>query len=68
MGGFTFGQVDQGDRVGSLLEGTGERIVLPPAWMNAAVGRTLLPEDDVSPGAHFVVMLGFGHWPAGIRR
>ena len=28
--------------------------------IDAAIGRTLLPEDDVAPGAHAVVMLGYG--------
>lgn len=28
----------------------------------AALGRTILPEDDVAPGAHPVVMLGHNHW------
>jgi predicted permease len=30
--------------------------------IEAAVGRTLLPEDDLSPGAHPVVMLGHAYW------
>jgi predicted permease len=30
--------------------------------IQAAVGRTLLPEDDVAPGAHPVVMLGHAFW------
>ena len=30
--------------------------------IDAAIGRTLLPEDDVAPGAHAVVMLGYGYW------
>ena len=30
--------------------------------IDAAVGRTLLPEDDVAPGGHPVVMLGYGYW------
>ena len=34
----------------------------PLLGVDAAVGRTLLPEDDVSPGAHQVVMLGYGYW------
>ena len=28
----------------------------------ASIGRTLLPEDDVSPGGHPVVMLSHGFW------
>ena len=30
--------------------------------IGAHVGRTLLPEDDVSPGAHPVVVLGYEYW------
>jgi predicted permease len=30
--------------------------------LEAAVGRTLLPEDDVAEGAHPVVMLEYGYW------
>ncbi len=62
MGGFAFGQVDKGDRVESLM---GEMVsggFFPTLGMDAALGRTLLPEDDVSPGAHWVVMLGHGFW------
>ena len=34
----------------------------PTLGIEAALGRTILPEDDVAPGAHPVVMLGHGHW------
>ena len=34
----------------------------PMLGVDAALGRTLLPEDDVSPGAHPVAMLGYGYW------
>ncbi len=30
--------------------------------VNAQFGRTLLPEDDVAPGAHPVAMIGHSHW------
>jgi len=30
--------------------------------VQARMGRTLLPEDDVSPGAHPVAVLGYGYW------
>ena len=30
--------------------------------VDAHLGRTLLPEDDVAPGAHPVAMLGYGYW------
>ena len=34
----------------------------PMLGVDAALGRTLLPEDDVSPGGHPVVMLGYAYW------
>src|SRR5262245_38583467 len=30
--------------------------------IHAAAGRTLLPEDDLAPGAHPVVMIGHAFW------
>ena len=30
--------------------------------VKAALGRTLLPEDDIDRGGHAVIMLGFGYW------
>ena len=30
--------------------------------LDAFIGRTILPEDDVSPGSHAVVMLDHGYW------
>ncbi len=36
--------------------------LFPNLGIEAAVGRTLLPEDDLSPGAHPVVMLGHAYW------
>ena len=62
LAGYTFGQVDQGDRVGSILGELVSGTYFPLLGVNAAVGRTLLPEDDISPGAHYVVMLGHGYW------
>ena len=62
LAGFTFGQVDQGDRVGSILGELVSGTYFPLLGVNAAIGRTLLPEDDISPGAHYVVMLSHGYW------
>ncbi len=62
VAGMTFGQVDRGDRVGSILGEVVTGTYFPLLGLNAPVGRTILPEDDVSPGAHFVVMLGYGYW------
>jgi hypothetical protein len=59
---YTFAQVDQGDRIegvmGELV--TGNYFTLQ--GIGAHIGRTLLPEDDISPGGHYVVMLGYGYW------
>ncbi|MFC1661929.1 ABC transporter permease, partial [Gemmatimonadota bacterium] len=62
LAGYTFGQVDRGDQVGSLLGELVSGTFFPLLGLDAAVGRTLLPEDDLSPGAHYVVMLGHGYW------
>ena len=62
VAGFTFGQVDQGDRVGSILGELVSGSYFPLLGMSPTVGRTLLPEDDISPGAHFVAMLGYRYW------
>ena len=62
LGGFTFGQVDRGDQVGSLLGELVSGTYFPTLGLSAAVGRTLLPEDDLAPGSHFVAMLGHGYW------
>ena len=60
--GFTFIQLDRGDRVESVLGEVVTGSWFPLLGLGAAVGRTLLPEDDVSAGAHYVVMLGHGFW------
>ncbi len=62
MGGYGFGQVDKGDQVMNLLGEMVSGSYFPTLGMGAALGRTLLPEDDLSPGAHHVVMLGHGFW------
>ncbi len=59
---LTPAQVERDGRVESLI---GEAVTgnfFPMLGVQAAVGRTLLPEDDVSPGAHPVVMLGYDYW------
>ena len=39
---------------------TGSYFSLP--GIQAALGRTLLPEDEVAPGGHPVVVLGYAYW------
>jgi predicted permease len=55
----------QTDVEGGVEVVTGELVsgnYFPMLGVRAAVGRTLLPEDDVTPGGHLVVMLGHGFW------
>ena len=62
LGGYAFGQVDKGDQVTGLLGEMVSGTYFPTLGMDAAIGRTILPEDDVSEGAHYVVMLGHSYW------
>lgn len=62
LGGYAFGQVDKGDQVTGLLGEMVSGTYFPTLGMDAAIGRTILPEDDVSLGAHYVVMLGHSYW------
>ena len=34
----------------------------PTLGIEAELGRLLLPEDDIAPGGHAVVVLGHGYW------
>jgi putative ABC transport system permease protein len=62
LGGFGFGQVDRTDQVTTLMGEMVSGTWFPTLGLDAALGRTLLPEDDVSPGAHYVMMLSHGYW------
>ena len=55
-------EVEKDGQVSSLLGEMVSGTYFPTLGMDAAVGRTILPEDDVSPGAHYVVMLGHRYW------
>jgi predicted permease len=55
-------QVDAADGVGTLLAEVVSGNYFPLLGIKAALGRTLLPEDDVDRGGHPVVVLGFGYW------
>ncbi|MGD2070347.1 MAG: ADOP family duplicated permease, partial [Gemmatimonadota bacterium] len=55
-------QVDVEDGVEMLPSEVVSGEYFPLLGVGAEVGRTLLPEDDVSPGAHPVVALGYGYW------
>ena len=55
----------QADRDGSVEMLVAEGVsgnLFPVLGVEAALGRTLLPEDDVTPGGHPVVMLGHDYW------
>jgi len=60
--GYTFAQLDQGDRIegimGEMVSGT----YFTLQGLGAHIGRTFTAADDVSPGGHFVVMLSFPYW------
>jgi putative ABC transport system permease protein len=60
--GFAFAQIDHGDRVESVLGEVVTGTYFPLLGLGPALGRTFRPEDDVSPGGHYVVMLGYGYW------
>ena len=55
-------QVDGQGGIGTLLAEVVTGNYFQMLGVNAALGRTLLPEDDVDRGGHAVVMLGFGYW------
>ena len=55
-------QVDAQDGVGTLLAEVVSGNYFPLLGVKAALGRTLVPEDDVDRGGHPVVVLGFGYW------
>ncbi|MFV2007756.1 MAG: ABC transporter permease, partial [Longimicrobiales bacterium] len=55
----------QTDVDGGIEMVTGELVsgnYFPLIGVNAQIGRTLLPEDDVTPDGHPVVMLGNSYW------
>ena len=57
--------IGQTERDGSIETIIGEAVTgnyFQTLGVEAHVGRTLLPEDDVAPGAHPVVVLGYPYW------
>ncbi len=55
----------QTERVaGELVSGT----YFPTLGVGAAVGRTLTPEDDQTPGGHPVAMLSYAYWKSRFGR
>jgi hypothetical protein len=55
-------QVDGQEGVGTLLAEVVSGNYFPMLGVNAALGRMLLPEDDVARGGHAVVVLAHGYW------
>lgn len=55
-------QLDKDEGVESLPGEVVSGSYFPLLGIRAEVGRTLLPEDDTTPGAHPVVMLEYGYW------
>ena len=64
IGGTQFSPI-QVDVDGGIEVAFGEAVTgsyFPLLGVQAHVGRTILPEDDVTPGGHPVVMLGHSYW------
>jgi predicted permease len=51
----------RGEAVRALGEAVSQTL-FPMLGLDACLGRTFLPEEDQTPGAHRVVMLGYGFW------
>ena len=59
---FTLARVDGTDGVSALMGEAVTGNLLPLLGIEAEVGRTFGPADDLAAGAHPVVMLGYGYW------
>ncbi len=59
---FTQVQIDSESGVNLALAETVTGSYFRTLGIDALIGRTILPEDDVSPGSHAVVMLDHGYW------
>ena len=55
-------QIDRDGRLSMVAAEAVTGNYFPMLGVEAVVGRTLLPEDDVARGGHPVVMLDFGYW------
>jgi predicted permease len=60
--GLAFLQIDLPDGVETVMGEVVTGNYFPLLGVRAEVGRTILPEDNVSPGGHPVVMLSHGYW------
>ena len=57
-----FSGVDLEDETVRVIGETLSQELVSTLGIEAAVGRTFLPEEDETPGTHAVVMLGYGFW------
>ena len=55
-------QVDRGGSIEALPAEVVTGNYFTSLGVEAEIGRTLLPEDDITEGAHPVVMLDYGYW------
>lgn len=62
VSGLTVVQVDRGGGIDMQLAEMVSGNYFTLQGISAAAGRTLLPEDDVSSGAHAVAVIGYGYW------
>jgi predicted permease len=62
MSQFTLAPRDVGDHVESLMGELVNGDYFPLLGLHAPVGRLLGPQDDVTPGAHPVVVLSYDYW------
>jgi predicted permease len=68
MSQFTVAAHDAGDHVESLMGELVNGDYFPLLGLRAQVGRLLGPQDDVSPGAHPVVVLSYDYWQRAYDR
>jgi predicted permease len=58
----TFSRMELQDETVRVLGEGVSHTLFPMLGVEAALGRTFLPEEDETPGAHPVMMLGHGFW------
>jgi predicted permease len=60
--GLTVAQADRDGRIEMLVTEMVSGHYFSLLGIPAEAGRVLTPEDDIAPGAHFVVVLDYGYW------
>ena len=61
-------QIDRGGGVEGVFAEVITGDYFPTIGVEAALGRTIGPQDDIAPGGHPVVMLSYGYWQRGFGR